>query len=104
MNILFPVNVKGLLISLVSDAVLHLWAKHHNRAVHEIGHHIFRNDLISLKVNHVKVDFGVRDHLHSFVVFDVGYVTTILDRVVVTPFFFSGELVQKEAEEQNLCR
>jgi hypothetical protein len=60
--------------------------------------------MFSRVTSYVEVDFGLCYHLHSFVPFDVENVTALLNRIVVPPLSLSGELVKKQAEEQNLSR
>jgi hypothetical protein len=99
---LSPVDIKRLLVGLVSDAVLHSFAEHHLRAVHEVKHHIFKRWLKSCLVNFVKVDGCISGDLNPRVAFDVEDESSLVDRVVPLPLTIASEFVKHQFEEKNL--
>ena len=99
MNILLSINVKRLLIGLISDTVFYFRAKHHDGAVHEVVHLILECHFVSDHIDLVEQDFLVGNNLDSLVAFDVEYISSFVDGVIVDPFSLIGELIHHLPEE-----
>lgn len=56
MSVSFLIDVEASLPSLVSDAVLESWAKHHLTAAHEIVQTILKLRLECFLINQIEVD------------------------------------------------
>jgi hypothetical protein len=74
------------LLTLETDTVSDLGAKHELGAVHEVIHHVFKFWEVSFLVYQVEKDLGICSHLDPDVTPDVEDVPAhIFDRVVVDP-------------------
>ena len=56
MDELPSINVEGLLIRLVCDAVSHAAAEHHLAAAHEIVHYILKRRLERVRIDQIEVN------------------------------------------------
>lgn len=85
MLILSPVYVNATLIVLVSDAISYIWPKHHKTALHVIGHYTLLCGLARYLVQNVEENLVLRHNLYTLVALDEGYLTALLDRLVLLP-------------------
>ena len=100
--LIFPsVNVKTLLIRLVSDTIFNFGPEHHLVTLHVVKHHILQLRYQSFFVDKVKVDFFISNNLYSNVTFDVIYLATAIYRIIVDPFALTSIFIFVYFEEQD---
>ena len=103
MLVFAPVNVKRLLVGLVSDAVPHLASEHHLTAIHEIEHHVFQVSLKCFRIDQVEVDLLISDDLDALVALDEVKVASFLKFLIHYPSLFLAEGVCLQFKEQDLA-
>ena len=85
MLILPAINVKRVLVLLISDAVFDFGAKHHLIAIHEVEHHILKFWLKSYWVNQVEIYLVIRGNLNSLVAFDEEHESSDVENTIFMP-------------------
>ena len=103
MLILPPVDIKGPLSGLVSNAILDLAPEHHLGAAHIIVHNVLQFRQEGLQVHQEKVNLVVCRYLDPHVALDVVDEASNVDGVVVYPLLSLSQFVQNDLEEQDLA-
>ena len=80
------INIKALLIGLISNAIPHFTTKHHLITPHEIKHHIIKLGHECFLVNEVEVDHVICGNLDPNISLDEVDVASGIDGLVVGPF------------------
>jgi hypothetical protein len=80
------INIKALLIGLVSNAIPHFTTKHHLITSHEIKHHVIKLGHKCFLVNEIEVDHVICGYLNTNISLDEVDVASGVDCLVVGPF------------------
>ena len=99
MDVLSSVDVEGLLVCFVCDAVPNPASKHHLAASHKIIHDVFEGWLESYRIYQIKVNSIRGCYLNSLISFYKVNRALHINLPIIEPTALLGELIQLQFEK-----